>query len=587
MAEDSQTLRQIHWRELFPFLHLFRAFRVAIHPSKLFLGLLLVLLLYLGGRVLDAIWPTAYCTTAGEIDRYSAYQTGRNPTESFETTSESLRQERIEQYAALLRSEGLRTDRDSALEAARHGELYGDLQRHIIQHRNEAIDKANAAAEKSKTDIDNNKNLTEAERKLEYRRIADTRESEIQKAQRQAAAQIEELSRLAPRRIFAEFMDYEARQFQAIREAALTGNWLGGMSFGGSRAMADMSAMMAENALARNRTSSMPVSFGPVSVVQGLVNFAVLGPGWMVHYHFGYFILYAAWFLLVWAVFGGAIARIAAVDVSRDETISVRQALRFSTSKVVSFIFAPLIPLIIILIAGLVIAAGGLLLWIKVIGPIIVGAFFILALLAGFVMTLVVALTAGGFNVMYPTIAVEGTDSFDAISRSFSYVVGRPWKMLFYTVISLIYGSITFVFCRYFIFVMLSLTHFFAGWFLGGRPARYWPEIWPPVSDQSLPYDIVFPALAWSEKIAAGLISFWIYIILGLLAGFVVSFYFSSNTIIYLLIRREVDAAEMDDVYLEETDDDFSEASVATSAESAPNVETATPPTAPAPDAAP
>src|SRR5437763_13538362 len=159
MAEDSQTLRQIHWRELFPFLHVFRACRVAIHPSKLFLGLLLVLLLYLGGRVLDWIWPTAYCTTAGEIDRYSAYQTGPRLTESFETISESLRQQRVEQYAALLRFEGLRSDGDSALEAARHGELYDDLQRHIIKHRNEAIDKADAAADKSKADIDNNKNL--------------------------------------------------------------------------------------------------------------------------------------------------------------------------------------------------------------------------------------------------------------------------------------------------------------------------------------------------------------------------------------------------------------------------------------------
>ena len=37
--EQPQTIRAIHWRDVFPFLNLFRAFRVAIHPSKLVLGL--------------------------------------------------------------------------------------------------------------------------------------------------------------------------------------------------------------------------------------------------------------------------------------------------------------------------------------------------------------------------------------------------------------------------------------------------------------------------------------------------------------------------------------------------------------------
>ena len=37
------------------------------------------------------------------------------------------------------------------------------------------------------------------------------------------------------------------------------------------------------------------------------------------------------------------------------------------------------------------------------------------------------------------------------------------------------------------------------------------------------------------------------------------SFYFSANTIIYFLMRHEVDATELDDVYLEQADDEFAE----------------------------
>ena len=39
MADEAATVRSIDWRELFPFTNLFRAFRVAIHPSKLIIAL--------------------------------------------------------------------------------------------------------------------------------------------------------------------------------------------------------------------------------------------------------------------------------------------------------------------------------------------------------------------------------------------------------------------------------------------------------------------------------------------------------------------------------------------------------------------
>src|SRR3954447_16742470 len=54
--EQPQSIRAIHWRDVFPFLNIFRAFRVAIHPSKLVLGLLALLTIYAGGRLLDGMW---------------------------------------------------------------------------------------------------------------------------------------------------------------------------------------------------------------------------------------------------------------------------------------------------------------------------------------------------------------------------------------------------------------------------------------------------------------------------------------------------------------------------------------------------
>jgi hypothetical protein len=186
----------------------------------------------------------------------------------------------------------------------------------------------------------------------------------------------------------------------------------------------------------------------------------------------------------------------------------------------------------------------------------------------------------GGFNLMYPTIAVEGSDSFDAISRSFSYVFARPWRMLFYTLVAIVYGALTYTFVRMFIWLVLALTHYFVGWWLGGQPERHWAgvpgeaaAIWPAPRMDVLPYNVNYDGLKWSEDFAAGMISFWVYLVIGLLGAYAISFYFSANTIIYYLMRREVDATELEDVYVEETDDEFGEATA--TAASAPEGTTA------------
>src|SRR5262245_53421504 len=68
MADESHVIRGINWRETFPFTQIFRAFRVAIHPSKLILALLALLALYAGGRVLDMLWPVQHRAIPAIVD---------------------------------------------------------------------------------------------------------------------------------------------------------------------------------------------------------------------------------------------------------------------------------------------------------------------------------------------------------------------------------------------------------------------------------------------------------------------------------------------------------------------------------------
>ena len=118
-------------------------------------------------------------------------------------------------------------------------------------------------------------------------------------------------------------------------------------------------------------------------------------------------------------------------------------------------------------LVGLLMWIGGLGTAIPVLGEIFGPLIFPLALLGGFVIALVAVGATGGAALMWPTIAAEGSDSFDAISRSFSYVYNRPWRAIFYGLVLLIYGALCYVFLRFFVFLLLICTHVFVSWGVG------------------------------------------------------------------------------------------------------------------------
>ena len=65
---DRVRLDQIDWAGSFRFVRLFESFRVAIHPYKLSVALLMVVLLWVGGHVLNLMGGAR--VYPGEFDRY-------------------------------------------------------------------------------------------------------------------------------------------------------------------------------------------------------------------------------------------------------------------------------------------------------------------------------------------------------------------------------------------------------------------------------------------------------------------------------------------------------------------------------------
>ncbi|MBI4565485.1 MAG: hypothetical protein HY716_12395 [Planctomycetes bacterium] len=148
----------------------------------------------------------------------------------------------------------------------------------------------------------------------------------------------------------------------------------------------------------------------------------------------------------IWAYFGGAIARIAAYEIAKDgERIETVRALGFAREKFWSFFMSPWICVMGFAFFFLCNLAGGLvgrIVDFVLIGAPLVALLLPLALLSGFIMTLIALGTAGGLPLFVPAVAAEGTDAFDAVSRGFSYVYSRPWHYLWYQAVAAIYGVV-------------------------------------------------------------------------------------------------------------------------------------------------
>src|SRR6478735_8356847 len=83
MADDPRAIRGIDWKTAFPFTLIFRSFRVAVHPSKLILALLALLLIYWGGRMMDGLTPTRFSAVPDELGLYGLSWAAPNPAEAF------------------------------------------------------------------------------------------------------------------------------------------------------------------------------------------------------------------------------------------------------------------------------------------------------------------------------------------------------------------------------------------------------------------------------------------------------------------------------------------------------------------------
>lgn len=277
---------------------------------------------------------------------------------------------------------------------------------------------------------------------------------------------------------------------------------------------------------------------------------------WALKYHTIYSIIFLLVTMAAFSIAGGAICRGAALQFSRNERPGITQCLRFAVKKFISLFSVPLAPVILIMVLGLGIVLLGLITNIPWAGELIMAVFVVIVLLAGLLITFAVMGLLGGVNLMFGAIAYENADTFDAVSRSFSYVYAKPWRLTFYTLLAAGYGSISYLFIRFFAFIMLSISRWFLslGIWTSGSKAQQLNKlvaIWPKPEFFSLLGSGLDISKNVTESIAAVVVYLAALVVAGMVVAFAVSFYFSASTIIYCLLRNKVDNTALDNVFVE------------------------------------
>lgn len=219
---------------------------------------------------------------------------------------------------------------------------------------------------------------------------------------------------------------------------------------------------------------------------------------------------------------GGILVRRAAFEFCREETLSLKDAGQYVLSRWLDYLSAPALPMggVLSLMAGLMLL-GGL---VRIIPGLsyVVAALWGLVVIVGLGTGLLLVLTLAAWPMMIAAVSVSGADGFDALSRGFGFVIDR-WRY---------YGWCVVVMCAYGgLCLMIGLVIKFVG-------------------EQVLATYMIrrSTALELPQLLSAGT---WSVVLTIIYRGLSYSFFWSSITIIYLVLRKSVDNAELTDVHFE------------------------------------
>ena len=354
--------------------------------------------------------------------------------------------------------------------------------------------------------------------------------------------------------------------------AEATESWIKGLGEPGDVAHVGAFELVLQHArITANQISNSVLRADPGGILTGF-RMGVGGLAWLVSMHTVYAIVFFLIGIAIWAFFGGAVSRAAIMDITRGDQITLGEAFAFAKSRFMKFAAAPIIPFAIAVAFAVVLWIGGAVGAIPVVGELLVGLFFFLALIAGLIIAMVLIIGIAGCPLMSPAVAADDLDAWDAVSAAGSYIYNRPWKLAFHALLAVCYGGLCLVLLKLFVALSFWCVGHAVGASMNWGTAYTYDDagekieiaskldaMWQaPTPTGDTPFygtfgDAKLRGVGWFGQFC---LKIWIYAVWAGVAAFIASFYYSASGIIYLLLRREIDLTDVEDVYLEKTASD-------------------------------
>lgn len=304
----------------------------------------------------------------------------------------------------------------------------------------------------------------------------------------------------------------------------------------------------------------------------------------MAYYLFG-----LIWTVMVWGLLGGIITRVAAVYLAREERIGLREAWDHARQKWGSHLAAPALPLLgVVVLAMPMVALGGAMR--LDLGLLLVGLLWLPVLVGGFLMTVLLLGLLFGWPLMWGTIATEGSDAFDAISRSYAYTFQQPFRYLFYVTVAALFGLLGSLLVWGVSESTVHLAYWGTGWGAGSArivAVRNDADFYSRTARSGV-VETERQTVARQDgrltRAGVALLGLSVALVRTVTSAFAYSYFWCVAAAIYLLLRNDVDHTEMDDVHLENEGQSYGLPSLSRDKAGVPGIEE--PPAAAAPSEA-
>lgn len=262
--------------------------------------------------------------------------------------------------------------------------------------------------------------------------------------------------------------------------------------------------------------------------------------------------------LIIWSIIGGALTRISALEYAKDDSLRLKDVLRFSVRKFWSYFWSPIVPALGVILFAVINVLGGFIGKFGVLGHVFVAFGFPLALLSSLMIAFIGVIGIIGLCLMFPTISAEGTDAFDAMSRAYSYVLSKPRKYICYFFVTTVFGVFSVAFVSVVACFVVNITFETVGIGMGQNfkeivsLVHVHPNYCSFVGTDISSFKSGFSTLTNmpDKLIASSILACLICIKVGIF-GFAVAYLASAKTIVYFLIRKDVDETDVSDVYIE------------------------------------